>query len=90
MIVIDLDDVSRCPVTGCCQRCENAVSDVQRYTAGTVLGVLCVELCATCAQEQLPSWSLGTVQRAVLEHCMHLRIDVDEMQSALSQEQASF
>jgi hypothetical protein len=83
--VIDLDDTSRCPGADACATC-GAVSNLHLCTFSHLLGVHCSTLCGPCRRHTPPPMTLGAAQRAVLGHCEHLGIDLDQMAAAIAAE----
>lgn len=91
--VVDVDDVSRCPLGVRCESCgvEDPTEEDQPglavHTAHTQLGVMCLTMCARCAASDCaPPVSLRTAVNLVGQHAAHLGIDVDEMAAAMEAE----
>jgi Zn ribbon nucleic-acid-binding protein len=81
-MVVDLDDVSGCPVAPGCESCDTD-TDLAVVTADTPVGVLCCTICPACIEQgTLPVWGLPGAALRVLAHCGHLGIDVDMMAGA--------
>ena len=80
----DLDDTSRCPLGHRCESCGIEGNDLAVSTATSRLGVMCLTLCRRCAayDDVLPV-TVGTAVKLVLQHCIHLGIDADEMDEIL-------
>lgn len=82
--MIDLDDISNCPLAGTCAVCGNT-EDLDVGTLGTPVGVFCITLCPACVEyDQTPRLTPVAAVRASLEHCAHLGIDADQMAEAMS------
>lgn len=87
MSALDVDDTAGCPVAQVCDGCALPDDDLAVATAGTPLGVICLSLCAVCAEAGIvPVHSAAGALRAVLDHCDHLGTDVDAMTAALAGE----
>jgi len=81
---VNLDDITNCPLGHRCESCGTAGNGVTVQTATTPLGVLCLTLCPRCAvSTAAPPLAVGTVVRLVMQHCMHLGIDADQMAAAM-------
>jgi len=82
--VIDLDDVSGCPLDSSCICCRGTAKQGLRVcTVGSPVGVFCVTMCSACIEsDELPNFAVVSAVRAVLEHCSHLGIDADQMAAA--------
>jgi hypothetical protein len=82
--VIDLDNVTRCPLVDKCESCSTS-EDLELVTVLTPVGIYCATLCGSCIDHDLipsPGGLPGAVRRS-LEHCGHLGIDADEMGAAI-------
>jgi hypothetical protein len=81
---VDLDDLTHCPQADRCAGC-GGPGDLAVATAETVLGVLCLTVCAHCAEAaRLPRLSCGQAADRVAVHCGHLAITVDDMAALLT------
>lgn len=83
---MNLDNTSRCPLGHRCESCGIERPDLAVHTATTGLGVLCLTLCPRCANSGVavvPPVAVGTASRLVIQHCMHLGIDLDRMAELL-------
>jgi hypothetical protein len=84
MSLVNLDDITNCPLGHRCEACGSERDDLLVDTAGTGMGVLCLTLCPPCASSDVaPPVSVTTAARLVLQHCEHLGIDPDQMAAAL-------
>lgn len=86
--MIDLDDVTRCPRGPACAAC-GACEDLAVVTASTMVGVLCLTVCARCGDAGTPPPlpSLAEAVERTMKHCHHLSITVDQMAAQLQQEE---
>jgi hypothetical protein len=84
----NLDDTSRCPLGVRCESCGVERDDLDVKTVHLAqLGVACMTLCPRCAGSGVtPPVAVGTAVRLVMQHCIHLGIDADVMDSALRAE----
>jgi hypothetical protein len=74
-----LDDTSNCPIGDRCAGCGGR-TQLTPAIADTPVGTLCLTLCPACIHHRvLPRLSVPDAVRAVMAHCEHLGIDVDEM-----------
>lgn len=89
--MIDLDDVSNCPLAEECSACGGAEFAEELFVATLTspVGVYCITLCPPCTWR---STSLGSVPVATaversLDHCGHLGITADQMAAAMEEEE---
>ncbi len=76
---LDLDDTSSCNPASKCSLC-NARGQLSVKTATTLVGVICLTLCAGCvAAGRSPRLSPAQAAVMSLEHCQHLGITADAM-----------
>lgn len=88
MVNVDLDDVSNCPVARVCEACGKAGRNRRVRTVGSQVGIGCITLCAQCGKDNPPPMPVVTAVTAVMEHCEHLGITVDEMAALVDAEEA--
>ena len=87
MVVMNLDDTSRCPVGVRCESCGTEGGNLEVETARSLLGVMCLTLCRRCAAfDDLVPVAVGTAVRLVAQHAGHLGIDLDEMAAAMERD----
>jgi len=86
MAWLDLDDTSRCPLGEVCAGCGLPVPDRRVWTARGFGGVMCLTLCGSCQVFGAPRMSTLDSVRAVVAHCGHLGITLDEMGELLDAE----
>ena len=84
-MAVGLDDTSSCPLGMRCESCGIDRPDLAVATANLGrLGVACFTLCPRCADSDTPPRvGVGTAVRLVGQHCQHLGIDVDAMDTIL-------
>ncbi|RZQ62250.1 hypothetical protein [Amycolatopsis suaedae] len=86
---MDLDNTTNCPLGAQCQLC-HSVDNLGVATFTTPLGVLCCTVCADCVNSDIRiSVALPVIvaMTYVAEHCEHLGIGIDDMASALAEEE---
>jgi len=79
---VDPDDTSNCPVDWFCESCQSCQpgADLAVATAQTPLGVVCVTLCADCADAgTLPRFIAYGAMVRTLEHCEHLGCSLEDL-----------
>jgi hypothetical protein len=85
---IDLDETRGCPIAGRCLACgtvDTPANDLGVQTATTPLGVICLTLCAWCADDgELPRFGMVECVEWSMAHCDHLGITTDEMAAAMT------
>lgn len=83
--VLDVDDVTGCPVASLCSVCGESGPALAVYALDLPVGVSCTTLCSSCVGDgrlpAIPSWAAAV--GAVCAHCGHLGCDVDQMAAAL-------
>lgn len=85
--MLDVDDTTHCPIGVRCEVDGRERSDLIVATYRTPLGVLCLTICPDhVAPEVSPPVSVGTANRLVIQHCLHLGCTVDDMSEALEGE----
>jgi hypothetical protein len=82
---IDLDRTDHCPLGVRCESCGVERDDLAMSTVELDrLGVACLTMCPRCAGSGVvPPVAVGTAVRLVMQHCIHLGIDLDEMAAAM-------
>lgn len=86
MADVNLDDTSRCPLSGVCEAC-GATADLAVVTAVALGGVLCLTLCPAC--DKPPAVGPATAALMVGAHCEHLGIDLEAMADQLDRERGA-
>jgi hypothetical protein len=87
---VDLEDTTRCPRGGRCAACGGTAGGgtaggLAVATADTPVGVLCLTLCAGCADHaRVPTLSWVRAADQVALHCGHLGSTVDDMAARLT------
>lgn len=86
--ILDVDDVSRCPLGEQCANC-GTTTDLELVTAGSMVGVHCLTLCGDCIDDgNFPrTGAPAQLVDLVLVHCTHLGITADEMAAAVEQDE---
>lgn len=78
---INLDNTANCPVAVECAQC--GCADRYSLDASMIdadIGVACITLCDACAElECIPHLCYPHIAEMVLDHCAHLRIELDTM-----------
>jgi hypothetical protein len=78
--LLDPDDTSHCPTGLWCDACSAADDNLAVGTAETDLGIFCVTLCYSCAEDgALPSLPIMQALRRVHDHARHLGCTVDDL-----------
>lgn len=84
--MIDLDDTRNCPPGDSCANC-GGTTELDVCTFDTVVGVICMTLCAPCVEHQpFPRHALLTAALMAATHCEHLGIDLDQAAAVRAQE----
>lgn len=83
---VDLSDTTNCPLGEVCAGCRLPVPDRRVWTANSQVGVVCLTLCDTCQVFGAPAMGLPDAVRAVIRHCEHLGVTVDEMAALIEAE----
>jgi hypothetical protein len=85
-MAVDLGDTSNCPTAEVCAVCRNPVPDRRVWTADSQVGVMCLTLCDACQILGPPRMGIPDAVRAVMRHCEHLGVTIDEMAALIEAE----
>ncbi len=87
-----IDDTEHCPLGERCFGCRGTEDlSIATFGGDMGVGVFCATVCHSCVESGV-DWHgmpIMVAVQAVLAHCGHLGIDLDEMASALARERDS-